>query len=79
MLMDLMEEQNHSVNDSEIGNPSIIISFWYILQLFIFQCIFCFMVFMIEWRINNQTNKPVCMHYGSLWSTRVHGRVAHGL
>ena len=49
--MDPMEEQNHSVNDSEMGNPSI-------LSVFLIFChsysnvYFALYIFMIEWRRN---------------------------
>ena len=42
-----MEEQNHFVNDSEMGNPSILSVLIYLLCMF----------FMIEWRINYKKKK----------------------
>ena len=55
MFMDPMEEQNHFVNDSEMGNPSILSVLIY-FAIHISMYIFCRFV-MIEWRINKQTNK----------------------
>ena len=59
MFMDPMEEQNHFVNDSEMGNPSILsvlIYFAIHISMYIYIALY---VFMIEWRINKQTNN-VC-------------------
>ena len=53
MFMDPMEEQNNFVNDSEMGNPSILsvlIYFAIHISMYILLCMF----FMIEWRINKQ-------------------------
>ena len=51
-----MEEQNHFVNDSEMGNPSILSVLIYFANSY-FNVYFALYVFMIEWRINKQTNK----------------------
>ena len=46
MFMDPMEEQNHFVNDSEMGNPSIFISFdifcnsYFNVYIFRFVCFY---------------------------------------
>ena len=46
-----MEEQKHSVNDSEMGNPSILS----VLVMFVIHI--SMYIFIIEWKINKQTNK----------------------
>ena len=51
-----MEEQNYFVNDSEMGNPSILSVLIYFANSY-FNVYFALYVFMIEWRINKQTNK----------------------
>ena len=54
MLMDPMEEQNHFVNDSEMGNPSIwsvLIYFAIHISMYIYFGLYVF----YEWRINKQT------------------------
>ena len=57
MFLDPMEEQNHFVNDSEMGNPSILsvlIYFAIHISMFIY---FALYVFMIEWRIKKERKK----------------------
>ena len=60
MFMDPMEEQNHFVNDSEMGNPSILSVLIYFANSY-FNVYFALYVFMIEWRINKQTNNHMCI------------------
>ena len=52
--MDPMEEQNHFVNDSEMGNPSILSALIYFAIHISMYIYFALYVFMIEWRINKQ-------------------------
>ena len=56
MFMDPVEDQKHSVNDSEMSNPSIL-SVLVIFYNIYFNVYFALYVFMIEWRINKQAKK----------------------
>ena len=51
-----MEEQNHSLNESNMANPAILSVFIYFCNSY-FNVYFALYVFMIEWWINKQTNE----------------------